>query len=257
MALMAIVTAGGQIPRELAGETSAKRKALLAINGKTMLCTALSAVGACSQLNGVAVVGNDDVHAALPAGIDFVPEGKTLVDNIQRGFEHLGGVAHDYLIVSPDMPFVTANALSAFIVKATNECEIGTPVITRECFLTTYSGAPNQFLRLAGGRQVTMGSCYYLTGHALKSNIPLARDVISMRKRPHRLAVMMGLPIFIALVFKRLRLELVEKRASQLTGARCRALEMDDASIAYDVDNRLNYEYAVACARREDKPYKA
>jgi molybdopterin-guanine dinucleotide biosynthesis protein A len=250
MALMAIITAGGLIPRGLASETTAKRKALLSINGKTMLSAALDAVGECSQFNSVVVVGNDDVHAALPAGVSFKNEGDTLVDNIQRGFEHLGGVRHDYLVVSPDMPFVTASALSEFIVKATSECEIGTPVITRECFLAAYPGAPNKFLRLAGGRQVTMGSCFYLTGRALKSNIPLARDLVKMRKHPHRLAILAGLPIFIALVFKRLRLELVEDRASQLTGARCRALEMEDACIAYDIDDLTNYEYAIAQARK-------
>jgi molybdopterin-guanine dinucleotide biosynthesis protein A len=257
MALMAIITAGGRIPRGLASETTAKRKALLSINGKTMLSAALDAVAECSRFNGAVVVGNDDVRAGLPAGIDFVREGETLVDNIQRGFEHLGGVVNNYLIVSPDMPFITADALSSFITAAASSCEIGTPIITRKCFLAAYPGAPNKFLRLAGERQVTMGSCFYLTGHALRSNIPLARDLINMRKHPHRLAILAGLPIFIALVFKRLRLELVEDRASQLTGAHCRALEMDDASIAYDVDNRLNYEYAVAWARREAKPSNA
>jgi hypothetical protein len=85
----------------------------------------------------------------------------------------------------------------------------------------------------------------YITGPALKSNIPLGRDFFNARKYPHRLAIMLSLPIAIAYMLGRLRLSAVETRARQLTGAETRGVAMRDAAIAYDVDNRMNYEYAV------------
>jgi len=135
--------------------------------------------------------------------------------------------------------------LDSFLSAATSHCQLAAPVVSRDAFLRTFPGAPNKFLRLARGEQVTMGSCFYFTGPTLKANFPLARDFYRHRRFPHRLAIMLGLPIILALIFKQLTLEMVERRAGQLTGAVVRGLPTEDAVLAYDIDSLENYEFAL------------
>lgn len=244
MAVDAIIVAGGRMPRALADVCSAPRKALLPVGGRTLLDTALTAAGECLLVDGCAVVGDKAVEAAVAGRAEFVPEKSNLADNVLAGFRALGEDAHDYVIISPDLPFLTAEALREFITYSRELGELCLPVVTRGDFLAQYSGAPNKFERL-GGDRLTMGSCIYITGQALKANIPLARDFIRNRKFPHRLALLLGFGILLRFIFGQLRIGDLETRAEQLTGARCRAIRMEDASIAYDIDTRANYEFAL------------
>ena len=90
-----------------------------------------------------------------------------------------------------------------------------------------------------------MGSAIFATGQVLHSNIPLWEDLYRWRRSPHRLAALLGLPIAFAMLRGRLRLTAVEARASALTGAPARAVESSGAGLAYDIDTREHYDYAV------------
>lgn len=232
------------MPRELAGEHPLSRKALLPVGGCTLLDTALTATEGCLLVDDIAVVGDSAVEAALAGRAEFVPERDNLADNVLAGFRALGEESRDYIIISPDLPFLTADVLREFITYSSELGELCLPVVTRDDFLRHFPGAPNKFERL-GPDRLTMGSCIYITGQALKANIPLARDFIRCRKYPHRLALMLGFGILLRFMFGRLRLGDLETRAGQLTGARCRAIRMEDAGIAYDIDTRENYEFAL------------
>ena len=250
MALNAIITAGGGVPRSLAAYTGVSRKALIDAGGRSLLDTAVDAVQSSTLISEGVVVGNEDVRRALGGRMEFLAEGATLVENIQRGFMHFKGELSDYITISPDLPFLTGAALDVFLRAARPACQIGVPLIDREDFLACYPGAPNAFSRIAGGRQVTTGSCFYLHGPSLKANFPLFHDLFRFRKFPHRLAVMLGLPVIFAFAFGRLRVEAAEQRAAALTGAQVRAIGMSDASIAYDIDNAENYEFALELMAR-------
>lgn len=244
MPLHAIVTAGGPVPRSLKGHTSVSRKALITVGGQTLLAAAVSAANDCQLVERIVVVGNRDVEAALAGGAEFVAEGPDLVANIQRGFDHCGGAGSDYIVLSPDLPFITPEILGRYITAARDACELAAPLVSRQDFLARFPGAPNRFARFAGGLEATMGSCFYFNGPALRANLPLARDCYRYRKYPHRLAIMLGLPIVIAYLLKRLRIEALERRASQLTGVVVRALPVRDAELAYDIDDPVSLEYA-------------
>ncbi len=244
MPLNAIITAGGPVPRSLRGHTGVSRKALIQVGGRLLLHTAAEAARQSPQIDRVVAVGNGDVEAALAGGAEFVMEGPDLVANIERGFDHCGGARADYLVLSPDLPFVTAEILGRYIAAARDSCELAAPLVSRDDFLARFPGAPNRFARFAGGLEATMGSCFYFSGPALRANLPLARDCYRYRKYPHRLAIMLGLPIVFAYLFRRLRIEALEHRAAQLTGVTVRALPSSDAELAYDIDDLASVEYA-------------
>jgi GTP:adenosylcobinamide-phosphate guanylyltransferase len=248
VALHAILTAGGRLPRALRGRSESPIKALLEVEGATLLERAAAAALECPAIGGIAVVGGDDVKRATPAGCDYVAEGEGVVDNIYNGFKHLGGEDHDYLIISPDLPFVADADLAAFISAVGLKCEIGFPVVSQERFLAAYPGAPNHFARL-DGRRCTMGSCIFAAGPAVKKNIPLGRDLYRARKYPWRIAIMLGLPIIWSYLTGTLRTSQVEERMSLLMDSRVRGIEVDAPGLAYDVDTLENYEYAARLLR--------
>jgi hypothetical protein len=253
MALQVIITAGGPLPRDMRHGGHSPNKALLEVGGGTLLSRALAAAGALAQCGAIIVVGDEHVQAALPPGIGFVPSGGSVVDNMVRGFEHHGGRGHDYLVVSSDLPFLTATALAQFLEAAQAQAELGVPLITRECFLARFPGAPNFFEHI-GGRQVTMGSAFYFSGPLLQANIPLMRDFAKYRKYPHKLAMLLGWEVLWGFILRRVTIPLLEARASAITGGVVKAVEVGAAELAFDIDSRREYEYAVGLARTANEP---
>lgn len=243
-----IIIAGGALPRDLKGEHPSGYKALLPFGGRSLLGHAVSAAAESGAAQGIAVVGAAPLQPHTPPDAVYVEAGRDVIENILRGFRHHGADTEaEYLVLSPDLPFVNAETLLAFIAAARKEGELGVPIVTREDFLARFPGAPNHFERI-GGRHITMGSALYMSGRMLKSNIPLWRDLYAARKFPHRLAVLLGLPVTLGYLTGRLRLETLEARASQLCGGAVRAVEVRQAELAYDVDTRANYEFALSQA---------
>ena len=248
MALHAIITAGGKLPRSMAHLADSPVKALLKVAGRTLLDTAVEAVQGVGEVERVAIAGGDDVAQATPDGTEYVREGETVMDNVANAFTHLGGEAHGYLVISPDLPFLNASVLSEFVSTARGSCDMGLPYVSRDDFLARFPGAPNRFERL-DGRQVTLGSCICMTGTFLKQNIPLFRDFFNARKFAHRVVLMLGLPIALAYLSGKLSLAALEERASRLTGGQVRGIPVPDPAIAYDIDNLVNYEHADSLLR--------
>ncbi len=249
MALHVIITAGGRLPRELQPLSASPVKALLELGGRSLLAcaldAALEAAGEVDSAGAVAVVGAEELRGHIPAQTAHIMEGQSVVDNIQRGFNHLGGEQHDYLILSPDLPFIQASALAHFAAAARSAgAALAAPLVSAETFLARFPGAPNSFNRL-DGRLVTMGSALFMQGRLLRANLPLMHDFYANRKWPHRLATLVGWPIAFALLTGRLSLAAVEQRLERLTGGPARGIDSPDAGIAYDIDDKANYEFAV------------
>lgn len=250
MALHAILIAGGRLPRDLRPLASSPVKALLDVGGEPLLAKAARAARDCPAIARVCAVGNDDVaQAAKAAGCEYVPEGEGVIDNVFNAFNALGGKEHSYLIISPDLPFISAEAVTAFTDAAlASPAEIALATVTGAAFLARFPGAPNRFERVDGG-PLTLGSVFYLTGPALYSNIPLARDFFRWRKWPHRLALLLGLPIAWGFLTGTLRLKTLEQRAARLTGVEVRGLSAPP-ELAYDVDTLANLRFAEELLRR-------
>jgi hypothetical protein len=250
VALHVIITAGGELPAELHDVSHARVKALLRVGERTLLQQAVAAVADSSLVSDIAVVGGDEVLRAGTTDAAHVDAGKTAVENLYRGFLHLGGNLDDeYFAVSPDLPFITTAAVDEFIRASRAGSQMAFPVISAEDFQATYPGSTNKFERL-DGRLVTMGSSIYITGKMLKTNIPLFIDFFNNRRKPHKLAALLGIPIALSYLTGRTRTAQLEARARQLTGGTVKAVTIRDASLAFDIDKREDYDYAVGYLNR-------
>jgi hypothetical protein len=244
MALRLIIAAGGELPRDMQAQGLPPNKALLAVGPDRLLDRSVAAARATSPGEPVVVVGDEHVRRHLPLDAEHVPAGGSVIDNIARGFERHGGAAHDYLVLSSDLPFVTPQALAGFAVQAQNSADLAVPIVTRESFLARFPEAPNKFERV-DGRELTMGSAFYCNGRLLQQNIPLMQDFARHRKSPFKLALLLGLPVLWGFITKRIALATLEQRASALTGGRVKAVETAAAELAFDIDTLAEYNFAL------------
>ena len=250
MALHVIITAGGMLPPELHDVTDARVKALLRVGQRTLLERAVAAVAGSSFVSNIVVVGDEDVLRANPHEASHAELGKTAVENLYRGFLHHGGSLDDeYFVLSPDLPFITTAAVDEYLSASRGVCEMSFPVISAADFQTTFPDSTNKFERI-DGKLATMGSSLYITGRMLKTNIPLFGDFFANRRKPHKLAALLGLPIVLAYLTGRTRIAQLETRARQLTGGTVKAILGQDATLAFDIDKRADYDYAVQHLQR-------
>ncbi len=240
-----VVVSGGEVPRALRPHFDLKAKSLIPWRGKTLLEYAVDALleSLCAA-RPIAVVGPEETRAPLEAygeDVRWLCCGETLMDNANIGLS-FHGAGSTLLIVSPDLPLVTGEAIDRFVAAVPPEVEMAAPVITREQFLRRFPGAPNKFLPTSDG-EVTMGSAFFITGRALKINTPLGQDAYRARKYPWRLAYMAGWKITWQLVTRRLNVKDLEGRLSRLCDAQVRAIYVDAPEVAYDIDRPENLEY--------------
>jgi|GEM_PF-2253793 len=240
-----VVVSGGKVPRALRPHFNLAAKSLIPWRGKTLLEYAVDALleSSCAA-RPIAVVGPEEARAPLGrygSDVRWLQCGETLMDNANIGLR-FHGEGSTLLLLSPDLPVVTGGAIDRFAAAVPPEVELAAPVITREQFLRRFPGAPNKFLPTAGG-EVTMGSAFFITGRALRMNIPLGQDAYRARKCPWRLAYMAGLKITWQVLTRRLNIKDLEARASKLCDAQVRAVFVDAPELAYDVDAPENLEY--------------
>ncbi|MCD6119493.1 hypothetical protein J7K50_06595 [bacterium] len=260
--LRVIFTCGGKLTKSLEGRSPEDAKVLIEIEGRSLLhsaieaCTGLaesiskefSAGIAAAVAVGPRAVGRE-VRRVIdacdpPFPIHFAGDGATVLDNIGIGaseLDHYG--TGDLLIVSPDLPFITADALSDFLEKIPDDAGLAMPVVTREAFNARFPGAPNRFNRLVEGF-FTLGSIAFLKEDVLRKNLILFQDAHNARKNPAKLAGMLGPGVILKYIFGRLSIHDIEDRVGLISDTIVHAVVGCDPALAYDIDNEKNLDYA-------------
>ncbi|MEP0815377.1 MAG: NTP transferase domain-containing protein [bacterium] len=253
--LKIIFTCGGRLAPPLASRAPGGVKALLPVGGRSLLEHAIRAASVFSglQVSGAAVVGPPKTASAMdairisvspPFEIRFAAEGETVLDNMHAGAAALADMTGDrLLIISPDLPFVSGDALLRFAAAVPEGADLAMPLVRREDFLDEFPGAPNKFVRLVEG-EVTLGSVLYIKGDVLRKNTALFQDAHNARKNPAKIAGMLGAMFVMKLLAGRLSLSEIERRIGQLTDAKVSAVFPSAAALAYDVDDEANLRYA-------------
>lgn len=237
----ALVLAGGAAPPELAAATGCTDRALIEIGGQTMLGRVLAALRATPGVERIAVVGNP---AALGLDIEAVREamhvaaGGRMVDNLTRGMEALclEAASPRVLVCTCDIPLVTPAALQELMAEARRrDLELAYPIVSRAVCEAAFPGGRRTFAPLRDG-EFTGGNAVIVPGHIIGRVGALVDAAYNARKNPLALARILG-PAFLGkFLGKRLAVAEIERKATQVLGCRAGAVEMRDATIAFDVD---------------------
>ena len=275
-----ILPAGGRITGEFAQMAGTEIKALIDLDGETILRRAISTLRAAGRIGRIAVIGSEAVLAeakACSADI-LLPEGESGPDNILRGLAALEeekkkrrkeeekrqgtgnreqgteekslstinyqlSTTSKVLILTTDLPFLTADALNVFLQACPPDADIALPIMTEAEFTSRFPGTQNEYARLRDGGY-TLGCAFVVDGAALLRNEAHLRALFDARKSQWQMARLIGFGTILKFVTRRLTVEDLEAKASAIAGCRGIAIRHMPPELAYDIDLPAEYEYA-------------
>ncbi|MCL6473979.1 MAG: NTP transferase domain-containing protein [Firmicutes bacterium] len=257
--LAVVVTAGGRIARadflssslpeasaaaeDYAGEgRHVLIKALLKTGRRALLEIVLDAVRATGLAERTVIVGSAELqHWLNPPHETLVPELSEAHENLIAGLEAVKEYPRALYLTS-DLPFVTADAIKRFVDACPPDAQLCYAIARREAFDARFPDSPSTYARLRDGEFVA-GCAMMVEPAALLARAEWIRQVAQRRKSLWRLALLAGWHVLWKYATRQLRVADVERRAEQLLGMRCRAVECDP-ELAYDIDTPQEYEYA-------------
>ncbi len=248
MTFDAILPAGGRVPDDFAAEAGTSVKALIELGGQSVLERTLVALAQTGRVRRSVVIGGEEVHAHPASRLagEILPEGASGPDNIYRGLESLLAQPEPpdkVLIVTTDLPFLSAELINDFLAKAPLEKDICLPLIRQSAFLERFPGAGATFVKLRD-ENWTAGCVYTLDTQALMRCRPHIERVFENRKSKLGMAKLLGPAFVLKFVCNRLTLGDVQRKIQQIT--RCDGVPVPESppELAYDIDSLDEYRYA-------------
>lgn len=244
----AILPAGGRISGDFARIAGTEIKALIRLDGHTMLSRTINVLRRTRGSGRIVVVGpRETLDEAEECGADGkMLEGASGPENIFRGLAWLqkqDAPSPRILIAATDLPFISEDALNAYIQACPLDADLTLPILTREEFEGRFPGSCNEYVSLHEGR-FTNGSVNLVDAASLASIRTNVEQIFESRKSQWRMARLVGWRVALGFAARRLSVPMLEKRVSEIVGLRAAAVFHAPAELAYDVDLPEEYAYA-------------
>jgi molybdopterin-guanine dinucleotide biosynthesis protein A len=245
-----ILPAGGRISGEFAREAGAEIKALMTLDGKTVIEHTLETLRRMECVERVIVIGPRELadHPACRLADAVLPEGASGPDNLFCGLEWLertgeGHPGERALILATDLPFLTEKALEEYLRRCPPDSDICIPIIRREAFEARFPGSQNTYLKLRDG-EWTMGCAFLVHPAAIAANRAHLESVFAARKSQIGMARLLGFSFILKFLMRRLSIPDIEARCRQILGCSGTAIPHVPAELAFDIDRPSDYRYA-------------
>ncbi len=233
-----LIMAGGPTPEKImdAGETEPER-AFIKVGGRPMLSWVLDAVRESKACGEILCVGNAErFQSELGLTADEVlPQKDTMLENFMAGMERFRD-RPKVMIATCDIPLVKASMFDnlAELISGV-EADIYYPIVDVRLFDEKFPGGKRTTQKLKEGT-FTGGNVFLVSPEAVLRNRDRVETVIRDRKSPAKLVRLFGLPFIIRFALKMLDIHGLEVKATQILGARMRAVITPHPEIGLDVD---------------------
>lgn len=245
----AIILAGGRSDAALAEFNGTPHRALAKLNGVSLIQKVLTAIeGVNDNISPVYVVGDIPPHencVSLPDNGDFV-------SNLFQGLQQCSPGSYA-LILTADIPFITASSLNLFLNESIKLCKDGAdmiwPVIPVEQCYSNYPGISRTALNLNEGR-LTGGNLALVNPSALLNQRDKIASAYKGRKSIPKLAMLLGPGTLVRFAMNimgvkgTLTIPYLERCVSKLIGSKARALLCNCPDLATDLDKVSDFEAA-------------
>ena len=244
--MKAVITAGGRIDGEFARIAGTSVKALATVHGKTMLARMIEALRA-AGVEQIAVVGGDEVREACANAVDrFVEESPSGSENLLRALRAWPDQER-LVYATSDLPYITSEAITDFSSRV-GHGTLAVALSEFAAFEARFPGAPPSFGITLGRERVVNGGVFSIPHGATEKLAAIATRFFEARKRPWRMASLVGPGVLIRFLSGRLRVSDLEAMALHVLKVPAQALRGCAPELAYDVDLLAEYQYACAHA---------
>ena len=244
-----ILPAGGRVDDAFAAEAGTPFKAIMEVDGQTVLGRTIRALRGLSEVDRIVVIGPQEVqrHADAQLADLRIDEGKTGPENIFKGLDalsqHQARSQHRILIVTTDLPFLTTALLRSYIDHCPQDKDFTVPLISKREWAAKYPGAEATFIKLRDG-EFTTGCAYLASSQGLRRARPHIEKVFENRKSKMGIARMLGPNFVLKWLTKKLTVADVERKVQALLDCSAVAVPDSPPELAFDIDYREDYRYA-------------
>lgn len=237
-----IIVAGG-VPQEedlLYEYTQGKPKALLDMNGRTMLERVVDALQSARQIEEIVVVGlGSDMGQTFKRPVHHLPGQGSLIANTISGINWVLQHKPDTQAVfssSADIPLVTGEIVDA-IIDMCRPFDHGLyyNFVTRETMEARFPGSKRTFTKLKGV-EVAGGDLGIIHPDVVVNNPELWNALSNARKHAWQIAREVGVMVLLKLLTRQLSIPDIERLATRLTGKPAKVLLNPYAEMGMDGD---------------------
>jgi GTP:adenosylcobinamide-phosphate guanylyltransferase len=238
----AVVLAGAPNTGRLREVAPVSWEALIDVRGRPMAAYVVEALLATPAVGEVAVVGPPELEEACASErVLFLAPRGSMIENLTAGLDAFPD-APRVLIATADIPLLTPAAAAGFLdLCAGGGAEVYYPVIPRAVVEKALPGVRRTYVRLRDG-VFTGGNLGLVDPRAIRRCLDRAREFVRLRKKPLRLALVVGPGFLGRFLLGRLTLREAERRVSELFGFRGRAVVAPFPEIGVDVDKPADLE---------------
>ncbi|PSR37668.1 MAG: hypothetical protein C7B44_02665 [Sulfobacillus thermosulfidooxidans] len=234
----AIVLAGQRNDGRLASLSAFQWEAEIRVGGRALVEYVVDALRQSGRIAPIVVVG----PSSLPLhDVIWAPVHDEMFANVISGLDCVGD--GPVLIATADVPFLTPEAVSAFVDAADDHYDVVYPIIEKSLVEARFAQTQRTYVRLVDGT-FTGGNIFMVRKEAVLRSRTAVTELLEHRKSPRRLAGDIGLGILVKWLIGRLGIEDAQKRVAQLLGIKGQALIFDYPEVGVDVDKPQDWEMA-------------
>lgn len=245
MKLDVIILAGAPNDGPLKEMSDTEHEALIKIAHLPMVEYVLKAVNQAQYTGRVVVVGpQKELEESIQEKADFFVEGSySIKDNILRGLAALEDGSDYILLMSSDIPLITAEVIDKYIQACLQDgkADLYYPIIPKESNLEKFPEAKRTYFQLAEG-VFTGGNMVIVKPEIFTGTEALLEKVFVWRKKPWKLSRLLGVKFIMRFVAGNLSIVEIEEKVAKITGYRGHFMVTEDAEIGFDVDKPSDLE---------------
>jgi CTP:molybdopterin cytidylyltransferase MocA len=233
-AFQALVLAGsrGGVDR-VAAYAGASHKALIRLQGETLLARVVGALKAAGAARIAVVSGHPEVRAeAVRLGADILDEAAGPSLSVKAGAERLGA---PLLVTTADHALLDPVWVERFLADTPPDVDVAALVAARATVEAAAPTTQRTWLKLADG-QWSGCNLFYLANDRALAVVDLWRRVEAERKRPWRMAQILGFGMLLSYLTGGLTLKAGAARLGRLAGVRAAVVETPFGLASVDVD---------------------
>lgn len=248
--MKALILAGSKGEKGL--DENSPNKALIKIGNKPMICHIVSTLKKIDFIDEIAVVGDENVLKLLKGHIDYlIEEDQSLFANILKGVKYFDD-KDDILILASDIPMISKEAIVDFIERSKEvKADFCYPIVRKEVCEAKFPKTKRTYAKIKDGT-FTGGNIFITKVGLVKQKLPQVKQFLAYRKKPLKLARILGFSIVVKYILGIITIEDLEKRVSNLLKIKAKAIESKYPEIATDVDKLSDLELAKKTLSQEE-----
>lgn len=237
-----IILAGG-VNADLEKLEGLPNKALIKIGDKEMVRYVLETYRQVEDIERIVLVGplEDFVFLEKEFSVELVPESGSILENLTAASRFLN-TKKPVLVSTADIPLISPPAIRDFLQKCLPfEFDFYYPIVGREKSEKSFPGVKRTYVNLKEG-VFTGGNIFMVNPAKIEPSVPRLRQFIEYRKKPIKMASLLGTGFILRLMTQKLNISQLESRFSSLLDLKAKAIISDYPEIGFDLDKPSDLE---------------